>query len=58
MSNIRHEDSIVDEIHKTLAATPRATDQAIITETADRTGFPLAMVLAVFDARFKDHGVV
>ncbi|MDF3606284.1 hypothetical protein PE067_09150 [Paracoccus sp. DMF-8] len=50
---IRHGNAIVDAIHQTLVEYPKSDDQTIITETADRTGFPLASVLAVFDARFR-----
>lgn len=50
---IRHEDAIVDAIHQTLVECGDADDQTIITETADRTGYPLPAVIAVYDARFK-----
>ena len=52
-----HENAIADAIHQTLVEHPKSSDQTIITETADRTGYPLSHVLAVWDARFKDHGV-
>ena len=52
-----HEDAIVDAIHQTLVEHPRADDVTIITETADRTGWPFSAVMAVYDARFKDLGV-
>lgn len=57
MTRIIHENAIADAIHQTLVEHPKSSDQTIITETADRTGFPLSHVLAVWDARFKDHGV-
>lgn len=45
-------DAIVDAIHQTLVEHPASDDETIITETADRTGYPLSHVLAVWDRRF------
>lgn len=47
-----HEDAIVDAIHQTLVEHPRSDDQTVITETADRTGYPLTHVIAVWGRRF------
>lgn len=51
---IRHENAIVDAIREQIAALPAdAEDWEIIRDAADKSGFSLPAVMAVFEDRFK-----